>query len=63
MEFSVIEIAWRAVSRDAALQAIFERIAARRGKKRAMVATARRLVGRMRACFRQGTLYAVGTYA
>lgn len=59
----LIEIAWRAVSRDAALQAIFERIAARRGKQRAIVARARRLVGRIRACFRQGTRYALGTYA
>ena len=59
----LIEIAWRAVSRDAALHEIFERIAATRGKKRAIVAIARRLVGRMRACFRQGTRYAVGTFA
>jgi transposase len=59
----LIEIAWRAVSRDAARHEIFERIAATRGKKRAIVAIARRLVGRMRACFRQGTRYAVGTFA
>src|ERR671916_271707 len=59
----LIEIAWRAVSRDAARHEIFERIAATRGKKRAIVAIARRLIGRMRACFRQGTRYAVGTYA
>jgi transposase len=59
----LIEIAWRAVSRDAALHEIFERIAATRGKKRAIVAIARRLVGRIRACFCQGTRYAVGTYA
>jgi transposase len=59
----LIEIAWRAVSRDAALHEIVERIAATRGKKRAIVAIARRLVGRMRACFRQGTRYAVGTFA
>jgi transposase len=45
------------------LQTMFERIAATRGKKRASVAIARRLIGRMRACFRQGTLYAVGTLA
>ena len=59
----LIEIAWRAVSQDAALHEICERIAATRGKKRAIVAIARRLVGRMRACFRQGTRYAVGTFA
>ena len=59
----LIEIAWRAIPRDAALQEIVERIAATRGKQRAVVAIARRLVGRIRACFRQGTPYAVGKYA
>src|SRR6266853_5818801 len=59
----LIETAWRALPRDPVLQEIFDRIAATRGKKRAMVAIARRLTGRIRACFRQGTTYAVGTYA
>jgi transposase len=59
----LVEIAWRALPRDAVLQEIFDRIAATRGKKRAIVAIARRLTGRIRACFRQGTTYAVGTYA
>ena len=59
----LVEIAWRTVPRDPVLQEIFERIAATRGKQRAIVAIARRLVGRIRACFRQGTMYAVGTAA
>jgi len=59
----LIETAWRALPRDKVLQEIFDRIAASRGKKRAIVAIARRLTGRIRACFRQGTTYAVGTYA
>ena len=59
----LVEIAWRAVPRDPVLQEIFERLAATRGKQRAIVAIARRLVGRIRACFRQGTMYAVGTAA
>jgi transposase len=59
----LIETAWRALPRDKVLQDIFDRIAATRGKKRAIVAIARRLTGRIRACFRQGTTYAVGTYA
>src|SRR5712691_7289634 len=59
----LIETAWRALPRDTVLQEIFDRIAATRGKKRAIVAIARRLTGRIRACFRQGTTYAVGTYA
>ena len=59
----LIETAWRALPRDMVLQEIFDRIAATRGKKRAIVAIARRLTGRIRARFRQGTTYAVGTYA
>jgi transposase len=59
----LIETAWRARPRDKVLQEIFDRIAATRGRKRAIVAIARRLTGRIRACFRQGTTYAVGTYA
>jgi transposase len=57
----LVELAWRALPRDAALTAIFDRIAAPRGKQRAIVAIARRLIGRIRACFRHGTTYAVGT--
>ena len=59
----LVEAAWRAISKDEALAAIFNRIAATRGKKRAIIAIARRLIGRIRACFRTGTLYAVGTNA
>jgi transposase len=59
----LVEIAWRALPREAVLQEIFDRRATTRGKKRAIVAMARRLTGRIRACFRQGTTYAVGTYA
>jgi transposase len=59
----LVETAWRALPRDTVLQESFDRIAATRGKKRAIVAIARRLTGRIRACFRQGTTYAVGTYA
>jgi len=59
----LVETAWRAIPRDKALKEIFDRIAATRGKKRAIVAIARRLTGRIRACFRQGTTYAVGTAA
>lgn len=59
----LVETAWRALPRDTALKESFDRIAATRGKKRAIVAIARRLTGRIRACFRQGTTYAVGTYA
>jgi len=56
-----VETAWRALPRDGVLKERFDRSAATRGKKRAMVAIARRLTGRIRACFRQGTPDAVGT--
>ncbi len=59
----LVEAAWRAISKDIALGEIFNRIAATRGKKRAIVAIARRLIGRIRACFRTGTMYTVGTPA
>jgi transposase len=59
----LVEVAWRALPQDPVLQAIFDRITTTRGKKRAIVAVARRLIGRIRACFRQGTTYAVGTSA
>ena len=61
LRHGLVDTAWRALPRDPALQEIFDRLAATRGKQRAMVAIARRLIGRIRAGFRHGTLYAVGT--
>jgi len=59
----LVEIAWRAIEKDPALKEIFERIAKTRGKKRAIVAIARKLIGRIRACFHQGSLYQLGVMA
>jgi transposase len=59
----LVETAWRARPYDAGRQTMVERIAATRGKQRAIVAMARRLIGRIRACLRQGILSAVGTLA
>lgn len=59
----LVEIAWRAIRKDDALADIFSRIAKTRGKKRAIVAIARKLIGRIRACFRQECVYQVGVYA
>ncbi|MDP3981715.1 MAG: IS110 family transposase [Chlamydiota bacterium] len=56
----LIEIAWRAIEKDKALTNIFERIAKTRGKKRAIVAIARKLIGRIRACFVHGHTYQLG---
>jgi transposase len=53
----LVQSAWVAIRYDKELQAIYERIAAKSGAKRAIVAVARRLIGRIRACFRTGELY------
>ena len=53
----LIEIAWRAIEKDPALTESFGRIARTRGKKRAIVAIARKLIGRIRACFNHGCEY------
>lgn len=53
----IVEAAWRAIRKDPALKAQFERIAVRAGKKRAIVAVARKLVGRARAVFRKKEHY------
>lgn len=53
----LVQASWVAIRHDKELQAIYERIAAKSGAKRAIVAIARRLIGRIRSCFRTGELY------
>lgn len=55
----LIEAAWIAITKDPSLKDAFDRLANRRGKKRAIVAVARRLVGRIRSCVLTGTLYEI----
>lgn len=55
----LVEAAWRAIREDKVLRDSFERIAGTRGKKRAIVAIARKLIGRIRACFCKNTLYKI----
>lgn len=55
----LVEAAWIAIYRDPNLKNTFDRIAHQRGKKRAIVAVARRLVGRIRACVLSGSLYEI----
>jgi transposase len=57
---TLVECAWRAVEKDPALKSDYERIAARAGKKRAIVGVARRLIGRVRACFQKDCKYTIG---
>ena len=53
----LVQASWVAIRHDKELQAIYERIAAKSGAKRAIVAVARRLIGRIRSCFRTGEIY------
>lgn len=58
----LVEIAWRAIDKDTALRACFERLHPRIGKKRAIVAIARKLIGRIRAAFQAEVEYKVGYF-
>jgi transposase len=49
--------AWTAIRRNQQLRVVFERIAAKAGGKKAIVAIARRLIGHIRACFRKQCFY------
>ncbi len=51
--------AWTAIKRDRKLRETFERICIRAGKKKAIVAIARRLIGHIRACFKHKSLYKI----
>jgi transposase len=57
----LVQAAWRAINLDISLKEIFDRLSAKVGKKKAIIGIARRLVGRIRACFRTGELYRVKT--
>ena len=59
----LIEVAWRAIKKDKVLAAFFERLYPRTGKKRAIVAVARKLIGRIRAAFEHGETYCLGYQA
>ncbi len=54
---TLVQCAWVAIRYDENLKEVFERISKRAGAKRAIVAVARKLIGRIRACFRAGKLY------
>jgi len=56
----LIEIAWRAIEKDQALAEFFNRLFPRTGKTKAIVAVARKLIGRIRAAFQKGADYQTG---
>lgn len=56
----LIEIAWRAIDQDQALAKFFNGLFPRTGKTKAIVAVARKLIGRIRAAFQKGEDYQLG---
>lgn len=54
-----VEAAWIAIRKDPQLMEIYQRIAETRGGKRAIVGVARRLVGRVRTCIKNGVYYEI----
>jgi transposase len=62
LRYVLIESAWVAIRKDPELATAFERIALRAGKKRAIVAIARKLVGRIRAVIRTQQRYEIGKH-
>jgi transposase len=57
LRWALIETAWRLVYKSRRWQTIFEGISKRRGRKKAIVAVARRLLGVMVALLRTGQRY------
>ena len=56
----LVEVAWRAIEADKALAEFFNSLFPKTGKKKAIVAVARKLIGRIRAAFRKGEEYQLG---
>lgn len=60
LRWVLVEAAWRVVTHSRRWGLAFEKLRARRGKKKAIVAMARRLLGVMVALMRGGQLYRLG---
>jgi transposase len=54
----LVEASWTAITKDPGLREVYNRLS-HRGGKRAIVGVARRLVGRIRSCLLNGTLYEI----
>lgn len=53
----LVQIAWRSIKQDQHLLEVFARISKNAGRKRAIVAIARKLIGSIRSCFISGSLW------
>lgn len=59
----LVQASWVAIKIGPSLKTIYERISNKAGAKRAIIAIARRLIGRIKNCFDSGTLYQVAEQA
>lgn len=59
VRYILTQAAWRAIKKDRDLSEFFSRLYPKAGKKRAIVAVARKLIGRLRAAFKTGQLYQI----
>jgi transposase len=57
LRWALVEAAWRVIRRSRRWESVFEALSRRRGKKKAIVAVARRLLGVMVALLRSGQRY------
>lgn len=53
----LVQAAWTAIKKDHGLKEIFETVSRKAGKKRAIIAIARRLIGHIRACLQKKEEY------
>lgn len=60
LRWALVEAAWRLVRHSRHWQSVYEQLQKRRGKKKAIVAVARRLLGVMVALLRSGQRYRLG---
>jgi transposase len=59
----LVEASWKAVRKDPVLKEYYVKLSERAGKKRAIVAVARKLIGRIRAALRKHEQYQLGYQA
>lgn len=53
----LVQVSWLAIRKDASLEKIYDQLSKKVGGRKAIIGIARRLIGRIRACFRTGRLY------
>lgn len=58
----LVQASWTAIKYDNHLKEVFERISLKAGKKRAIIAIARRLIGHIRACLQKNEVYQYKEY-